>query len=242
MSEETQPLSFDPGYANTLSGVLHVSQRNWLMATDDMLPARVLAYDRAANRAQVQPTIVAITTLGELLPRAQIASVPVLQLSGGGAMISFNIAAGDLGWLKACDRDISIFKQTYAQSVPNTKRLHSFEDGMFIPDAMKDYVIAAEDVGNAVFQTKDGAVCIAVWPSQLKITAPNSCITDTKSYAPNPNAVLDVQSTTRAFKVPSMTTAERDAISSPTGGMIVYLHNFTPTPKFSFYTTGVGWS
>jgi hypothetical protein len=40
--------------------------------------------------------------------------------------------------------------------------------------------------------------------------------------APNANAILDVQSTTKAFMPPRMTTVQRDAISSPTEGMLIY--------------------
>ena len=36
-----------------------------------------------------------------------------------------------------------------------------------------------------------------------------------------------------------MTTAQRNAIPSPEGGMMVYL---TDVPKYSYYTDGVGWS
>lgn len=38
----------------------------------------------------------------------------------------------------------------------------------------------------------------------------------------NANALLDVQSTTKAFMPPRMTTTQKNAISSPTAGMIVY--------------------
>jgi hypothetical protein len=38
----------------------------------------------------------------------------------------------------------------------------------------------------------------------------------------NANAILDVQSTTKAFMPPRMTTTQRDAIASPTAGMVVY--------------------
>lgn len=229
-------------YANydSLQGVFNTVLRKTLMATDDMLPAQIIAYDRATNRAQVQPLIIAVTTLGERLVRAQIASLPVLQLSAGGVMLSFNLNPGDMGWIKSNDRDISLFKQSCESSVPNTKRLHSFEDAIFIPDAMNDYFIAPQDLNNAILQTKDGIVCIALWPTQLKITAPNSCVTDTKSYTPNANAVLDVQSTTRAFKVPRMTRGQRDAIPDPTGGFMVYVTDFPP--GFSSYTDGSGWS
>src|SRR3990167_10281384 len=39
---------------------------------------------------------------------------------------------------------------------------------------------------------------------------------------PNANALLDISSTTKAFMPPRMTTTQRDAIASPTAGMVVY--------------------
>lgn len=236
------PPSIDPADYGSEVGTLKFAMRKFLMYVDDMLPAKVIAYDRATNRAQLQPLIPAVDTLNTILPIAQIMSVPVLQLAGGGMMISFNLSPGNLGWIKANDHDISLFKQSYNQQPPNTKRLHSFEDAMFIPDVMTGYTIADEDAGNAVFQTTDGTVCISLWPTQIKQTAPNSCITDTKGYTPRTSAVLDVQSTTKAFKVPRMTTGQRDAIPSPEGGYIVYVTDSSPEPKFSFYTDGIGWS
>lgn len=233
------PSSRDPANKGLL-GAFRVAFDSVLQDVAGMLPARVVAYGRASNRVQVQPLINIVTTTGETQVRAQVMRIPVLQFAGGGMMMSFNLVPGDLGWIKANDRDISIFKQNYDLAQPNTKRLHSFEDAMFIPDVMTGYTIAEEDAGNAVVQTKDGTVCIAIWPSQVKQTAPNSCITDTKSYTPHTSAVLDTQSTTRAFKVPRMTHGQRDAIPSPIGGMIVYCTDFPP--GFSFYVDGVGWS
>ena len=40
--------------------------------------------------------------------------------------------------------------------------------------------------------------------------------------SPNANAILDVTSTTKAFMPPRMTTTQRDAVSSPTAGMVIY--------------------
>lgn len=48
---------------------------------------------------------------------------------------------------------------------------------------------------------------------------------------PNANAVLDLQSTTRAFMPPRMTTTQRDAISSPTEGMQIW-NTTTSVPNF----------
>ena len=39
---------------------------------------------------------------------------------------------------------------------------------------------------------------------------------------PNANAILDVQSTTKAFMPPRQTTAQKNAVASPTAGMVVY--------------------
>jgi hypothetical protein len=69
----------------------------------------------------------------------------------------------------------------------------------------------------------------------------NTCITDEAAYAQNTNCVLDVQSTTRAFKPPSMTTAQRNAIPSPQGGFMVWVTDSSP-PHLSVYTPGPGWS
>lgn len=39
---------------------------------------------------------------------------------------------------------------------------------------------------------------------------------------PNANAILDIDSTTKAFMPPRMTTTQRDAIPTPTEGMVIY--------------------
>ena len=39
---------------------------------------------------------------------------------------------------------------------------------------------------------------------------------------PNPNAILDMQSTTQGVLVPRLTTAQRNAIAAPTEGLMVY--------------------
>ena len=48
---------------------------------------------------------------------------------------------------------------------------------------------------------------------------------------PNASAILDISSTTKAFIPPRMTTAQKNAISSPAAGMLVY-----DTTEASLYT------
>ncbi|MBU2527716.1 MAG: hypothetical protein KKC03_14055 [Bacteroidetes bacterium] len=52
---------------------------------------------------------------------------------------------------------------------------------------------------------------------------------------PNANAILDVTSVTKAFMPPRMTTAQRDAIASPTEGMVIF--NITTHVLDSYYTS-----
>lgn len=174
------PPSRNPADNDSLAGLLKLALTKFLQKTDDMLPAQVIAYNAAQNVAQVQPIIEVVSTSNQVMPRAQIASVPVLQLSGGGFALRFPVSPGDLGWVKANDRDISLFKQTYSQSPPNTQRKHSFEDAIFIPQAAWNLItLASEDTGNMVLQNYAGTVKISLSGDTVTVNAPNVVITGT---------------------------------------------------------------
>jgi hypothetical protein len=165
-----QPPSYDPSDVGTLQGVLGFFYKKSLQNTDGMLPAKVVAYDATTNTATLQPLIQVQTTTGELITRAQLASIPVLALGCGTACIRFNLKAGDLGWISANDRDISLYMQTLAESAPNTQRLHSFSDAMFIPDKVRGYVInPADSAADIIIQTTDGAVAVTLGASGVNI-------------------------------------------------------------------------
>lgn len=214
------PPSKNPADSGTLVGLLRFALAKHLQHVDDMLPAQVVAYDAATNTAKVQPLISFVTTDNQLVSRAQVASVPVLQLSAGGYAMRFPISTGDLGWIKANDRDISVFKQTGQVAAPNTQRKHSFEDALFIPQAAWSALnISEDDAQNLVFQTYDGSVKIAITPTLIYMLAPEGVGI---GGLPAFGALLDLQSTTRAFIPPRMTTGQRDAIPDPVEGMIVW--------------------
>ena len=164
--------SREPQNEGTLTGAFREVLGKLIQRTDDLLPASVVAYDRALNRATVQPLIQVVDTDGNFINRAQKTNVPVLVLGGGGFLVSFDLPAGSLGWIKANDRDISLFLQEYSLQPPNTKRMHSFEDGLFIPDIMRDYSIASEDEQAAVIQSTDGSVKISLTAERIKLTGP----------------------------------------------------------------------
>lgn len=163
----------DPADEDSLIGTFRFILGKALQNIEGLLPAKVIAFDRTdPGRVQVQPLITMITTDGSQVSRADVASVPVLQIGGGGYFLSFNLQVGDLGWLFASDRDISLFLQSYEESPPNTFRKFQFSDGIFIPTIMRNYTIAGEDAEHAVLQSTDGSVRIALWPDKVKITAP----------------------------------------------------------------------
>lgn len=163
--------SRDPADDGSLMGVFRQVLRKHLQATDDLLPARVIAFDRTANLVSVQPLIQVVSTDGQRISRPQIAAIPALQMGGGGFVLSFNLTPGDLGWIKASDRDISLFLQSFAETTPNSKRMHSFSDAVFIPDAMTGFVIPGEDVSNATLQSKDGTQRVSISPTYVKLTS-----------------------------------------------------------------------
>lgn len=166
---KTKIPSIDPADAEDFTGMFRHVVNKMLQNTDDMLPAKVLSYDRASNRATVQPLIMVVTTDDITIQRPAVSSIPVLQYGGGGFMVSAPVKAGDFGWIKANDRDISLFLQGGDHSAPNTFRKKSFSDAMFIPDAMKGYTISGEDTDNLVLQTLDGNSKISVGTSSITL-------------------------------------------------------------------------
>jgi hypothetical protein len=101
--------------------------------------------------------------------KSPIASVPVVQMGGGGFVVSCNLKPGDLGWIIAADRDISLFLTRYQEQRPNTNRMHDFADAFFIPDVMTGMNIDGEDEENFVIQKKDGTVKITLSNDSIKI-------------------------------------------------------------------------
>lgn len=172
--------SVDPADLDSLAGAFQFIVKKILQQTDDGIPAKVIAYDRTTGLATLQPMIKILTTNNTLVSRAPIAKVPVFSYGGGGFTVNFPLVAGDTGWIKANDRDISLYLQSaYEESPPNTDRIHSFSDGVFYPDVMAKYTIAAEDAANMVIQTLDGTVKISIGTDIITVVAPTGVMIET---------------------------------------------------------------
>jgi len=169
MADNVAP-SRNPANEGDLSGMLAEILPKFIGGVDDMLPCMVQAFEAGPPaRVKVKPLIKILKSqTGELIERESIESLPVFQLGGGGYVINFNnISAGDLGWIKANDRDISLFLQSYEESGPNTKRRQKFSDAVFIPDVMRGYEV--ENGAHFVIQAIDGKKRVAFKDDRIKI-------------------------------------------------------------------------
>lgn len=163
--------NIDPANNDSLAGGFEAAIRQFFLNHfDGMLPAKVVSYDDASNRARIKPIVMMGTTNGGKVSRAEVANIPVFRFGGGGFFMRFPIKPGDLGWLKANDRDISlIFQRGGLEDWPNTARMHKFSDAMFYPDTFKDWVISGQNADRAVWQSMDGTKCISLGDDSIRL-------------------------------------------------------------------------
>lgn len=172
------PLVQSPGDADHLASTLRFVQSAISMDLECCIPAKVIGYDRVSNTATIRPMImntVRSSTGGDLLrkSRKDIPNIPVLSLGAGNFHISFPMKEGDLGWLYACDRDITLFLQSLQEQPSGSDgATHSFSDAIFIPDVYRQYTINPEDEGALVIQSVDATTRISVRSDNIKLTAP----------------------------------------------------------------------
>lgn len=184
MSELKGALSQRPDESSSLAATLNVLKRAVEMDLECMLPCRVVSYDRERNVAEVRPQIVVTTrdpAGGPLQRRSRTAipDIPVLSMGAGNFHISFPIKKGDLGWIWAADRDITLFLQNLQEAHAATDGAsHRFTDAVFIPDVFRNYVINGEDADAMVIQTTDGLTRISIRADNIKITAPVKVVID----------------------------------------------------------------
>ncbi len=165
--------SIDPADRYELVGLLKNAFRQLMLEIDGAVPAKVLAYDKDKRLASIQPLIPIVGTSGESTPRGPIDAVPVFIIGAGSYVLNFPIKAGDLGYIIACDRDMSNFLQTYDTARLSTYRIKTFSDCFFLPSVMRDFIIDEEDTERVVLQSTDGTVRVALGAGIVKVTVPS---------------------------------------------------------------------
>ncbi|CAH6851430.1 hypothetical protein EDB29_1011099 [Vibrio crassostreae] len=158
---------------DSLSGLLRNLKDNVLRGVENSLPAIVTEISGDRTRVSVKPLIKIIGRNNRLFERAEIHGLPLANFGAGGFFISFNVRVGDLGWIEACDRDISLFLQSYDEREPNTLRKHSFSDSKFVPDIMRNFVIDDEDSDCLVIQNRDSSVKLSMNDQRIKLKSPH---------------------------------------------------------------------
>lgn len=183
--------NIDPANNSTLVGTIRSAFAHLLRNVDGTLPARVLKYDRDTNRVQVEVLIAMISTSGQQVSRAQIANIPVINIGGGGFLINFPLKPGNLGFIMANDRDISLFLQSFSESPPNTNRVKSFSDSIFIPSVLTEYTIDGGDADDMVIQNLDGTVKITLGTDSITLKTPTAVTIDTPLTTVTGKLVVD---------------------------------------------------
>ncbi|WVH05519.1 hypothetical protein KKJFFJLC_00058 [Vibrio phage vB_VpaS_PGB] len=151
-----------------LPGVLDKLSNRIKRDIEKCIPCEVVAV-HSRTMVSVKPLIMMVDADGNRVSRQKITNIPVETIGAGDVLISFPIKTGDLGWIEASDRDISLFLQSYSESQPGTRRMHSFRDAKFIPDIMTNFTVAGEDSSAVVIQNRDGSVKIALDQSEVRV-------------------------------------------------------------------------
>lgn len=179
------PPSVDPANLDTLTGAFREILGKATQYTDGMLPAQVVNINAGPPMTVgVQPLVMLVATDGSSHSRAPIYNVPVMQFGGGGCLLTFPVKVGDVGFILANDRDISTFIQQLSgagasQSPPNTFRMKTFSDAIFMPAVLSGYTLADLPGAAMTLQTIDGTVSITISERGVVITSPILTINST---------------------------------------------------------------
>lgn len=147
---------------DSLTGLMENLRARIMKDIQKTLPCRVVSVSSDRRFVKVKLQIVMIDVNGNPISRQEEIEIQTYTSGAGGLFISFPVKVGDTGWIDASDRDISVFLQNLQESEPPTSRMHSFNDGRFIPDIMKDYTISSEDNDYLVIGKADGSIKISI--------------------------------------------------------------------------------
>ncbi len=165
---------------NWLVGLINQLRRRIFKDLEVQIPCEIVAVNSNRTEVTVKPLVTMIDKDGNRLSRNNITNIPVETKGAGDFLISFNIEEGDLGWIRASDRDISLFIQSHSENQPATDRMHSFSDAVFIPDVMYNFTIDSADAGAMTIQNRDSTVKIAL-DSEIRVTVGTTVLTITDS-------------------------------------------------------------
>ncbi len=146
------------------------------------IPAQVISYQASPSpTVTVQINIQLVLSTGKILPIEKVINVPVQVDGGGGFLIIFPLTGGDQGWLEACDKDISTYKQSWTSTGYPTSRKHSWSDAVFVPSVNHGFTLAADN--GLLIQSLDGSIFIQISQSGINITHPTAITLNAETVA-----------------------------------------------------------
>ena len=130
---------------------------------------KVLAFDEAALTVDVQP-ITRYPDEDTFQTKPPVLAVPVATIYGGGFVIRPVYKAGDIGVVVYLDRDSDAVIAGGAEADPNTERLHSGDDAVFVGGIRTGgNSISGLPAGSLSLGTSDGGVYLSISPSGIDI-------------------------------------------------------------------------
>lgn len=101
------------------------------------MPARIVSYDPARNRAVVQPTLPKRLADGTTLAAPTIAEVPILWPAAGGSVFTMPLRAGDEVWLEFSQRSLEGWLSGN-DAAPDDPRQFDLSDAVARPGGGRD--------------------------------------------------------------------------------------------------------
>lgn len=121
-------------YASAFNETNFVIQQ-MLTGVQTALPVKIIAVypnNDFAGIVDIQPLVQQIAANNEVIDHGVIHNVPYSRIQGGVNAIIIDPVIGDIGIAIFCSRDISSVKKSRKIAPPNSKRLHSFSDALYI--------------------------------------------------------------------------------------------------------------
>ena len=143
----------------------------------------------------VVPMVDQIDSNGESIPHTTIFNVPYCRLQGGANAIIIDPQVGDIGIAVFASRDISKVKSTKSASPPDSRRVYSFSDALYIGGVLNgapEQYIQFSASGIAIFSPTNTTVTAPV----VGVNASTSTTVTTPTMTVNGNIVINGDLTT----------------------------------------------
>lgn len=103
-----------------------------LLQKHTMTLVQVKSFDESKLSVNVQPLVTMIDGSGNSVPYGILYSLPVMRLQGGNSGIICNPKKNDIGLAIFADRDITKVVNTKSESAPDSFRVMSMSDGVYL--------------------------------------------------------------------------------------------------------------